>query len=147
MKKVFIGFFFGSVTFLANAANWYEIDDLPTHKIDIDTSSISKYKGEVIGGGNSSNYVSAFVRFSTKPGSGDYEEGYGSLTSQNLVDCNSNMIVNLSLMYRDLNDKFVHNTRVIKMPKQSDFATAYPGTINHKVSNLLCRLNAEYALP
>ena len=143
MKKIIIVFLFGSITFLANAANWVQFDDLPDTEIYIDGSSLTNYKGHIIGGGNPSNYVSAFIKFVSKPGAENYKKGYGSATYQYLVDCNSHMSLGMSVLYRDLDDEFIRTTTLIESPKQSDFETPYPSTVNQGLTNLLCDVNTR----
>ena len=43
MKRLFIGFLFGSISFLASATDWYIMDNTPSVKVDIDFDSIGRY--------------------------------------------------------------------------------------------------------
>lgn len=143
MKRLFIGFLFGSISFLASATDWYIMENTPSVKVDIDFDSIGRYKGKVVGGGNPLNYMTTFVRFSYKPGSQQYDRGDASITYQYLSDCNNNMSTVLSGLYRDVNGNPIRTATLIEVLNQNDFKTPYPNTVNQGVISLLCYVNSK----
>lgn len=143
MRKLVIGLLFGSVTFLANAADWATVGDLSDVKVDMDRSSYSQYRGQIIGGGSPSNYATAFVRFSYKPGAEEYKKGIGSTTYEYLTDCSSNTSVSKSVLYRGINGDVIRMTTFIEVLNQNDFNTPYPNTVNQNVTALICYFHSK----